>query len=102
MCRPYRPEDRGNIAIPRPNDLGYYVTALQALLGGSKIYIYIEPPTCKDKMFIIFSVIVIDFVIVLIRPSTSKQALTGRYIIAQVVRPGYDMTSPSPACKVGT
>ena len=31
MCRPYRPEDRGNIAIPRPNDLGYYVTALQAL-----------------------------------------------------------------------
>ena len=54
MCRPYRPEDRGNIAIPRPNDLGYYVTALQALLGGSKIYIYIEHPTCKDKMFIIF------------------------------------------------
>ena len=100
MCRPYRPEDRGNIAIPRPNDLGYYVTALQALLGGSKIYI--EHPTCKDKMFIIFSVIVIDFVIVLMRPSTSKQALTGRYIIAQVVRPGYDMTSPSPACKVGT
>ena len=47
-------------------------------------------------------VIVIDFVIVLMRPSTSKQALTGRYIIAQVVRPGYDMTSPSPACKVGT
>ena len=79
-----------------------YVTALQALLGGSKIYIYIEHPTCKDKMFIIFSVIVIDFVIVLMRPSTSKQALTGRYIIAQVVRPGYDMTSPSPACKVGT
>ena len=47
-------------------------------------------------------VIVIDFVIDLMRPSTSKQALTGRYIIAQVVRPGYDMTSPSPACKVGT
>ena len=47
-------------------------------------------------------VIVIDFVMVLMRPSTSKQALTGRYIIAQVVRPGYDMTSPSPACKVGT
>ena len=47
-------------------------------------------------------VFVIDFVIVLMRPSTSKQALTGRYIIAQVVRPGYDMTSPSPACKVGT
>ena len=43
MCRPYRPEDRGNIAIPRPNDLGYYVTALQALLGGSKIYIYRTP-----------------------------------------------------------
>ena len=54
MCRPYRPEDRGNIAIPRPNDLGYYVTALQTLLGGSKIYIYIEHPTCKDKMFILF------------------------------------------------
>ena len=54
MCRPYRPEDRGNIAIPRPNDLGYYVTALQALLGGSKIYIYIEHPTSKDKMFILF------------------------------------------------
>ena len=53
-------------------------------------------------MFIIFSVIVIDFVIVLMRPSKPKQALTGRYIIAQVVRPGYDMTSPSPACKVGT
>ena len=47
-------------------------------------------------------VIVIDFVIVLMRPSTSKQALTGRYIIAHVVRPGYDMTSPSPACKLGT
>ena len=50
-------------------------------------------------------VIVIDFVVVssfLMRPSTTKQALTGRYIIAQVVRPGYDMTSPSPACKVGT
>ena len=43
MCRPYRPEDRGNIAIPRPNDLGYYVTALQALLGCSKIYIYRTP-----------------------------------------------------------
>lgn len=49
MCRPYRPEDRGNIAIPRPNDLGYYITALQTLLGGSKIYIYIEHPTSKGK-----------------------------------------------------
>ena len=45
MCRPYRPEDRGNIAIPRPNDLGYYVTALQAfcLAAQKSIYIYRTP-----------------------------------------------------------
>ena len=54
MCRPYRPEDRGNIAIPRPNDLGYYVTALQAFCLAAQKSIYIEHPTCKDKMFIIF------------------------------------------------
>ena len=35
MCRPFRPGDRENNAIPRPNDLGYYVTALQALQSRS-------------------------------------------------------------------
>ncbi len=34
VCRPYRPDFRG-CRIPRPDDLGYYVTALQALLGRS-------------------------------------------------------------------
>ena len=42
MCRPYRPEDRGNIAIPRPNDLGYYVTALQAFCLAAQKSIYIS------------------------------------------------------------
>ena len=49
MCRPYRPEDRGNIAIPRPNDLGYYVTALQAFCLAAQKSIYIEHPTSEGK-----------------------------------------------------
>lgn len=31
MCRPFRPENRGNITIPRPYDLGYYVAPFQGL-----------------------------------------------------------------------
>ena len=37
MCRPYRPDYSVDYTIPRPDDLGYYVTALQAFKGLAKM-----------------------------------------------------------------
>ena len=46
MCRPFRPENRGNITIPRPYDLGYYVAPFQGLQGREKAYF--EQPANLD------------------------------------------------------